>query len=148
MNEQKFHIGIKALIRNAKNEVLVLKANPAELKGGTPVHWDLPGGRIEKGDSAFETLKKEVKEELGIDGNLVKVIGLFDASISNLKIPLENEVVGLALFTYLCNLSDEKAEFTLNAEHTELKWANIEEAKKLLSFKFSKEFIGKLDSLR
>ncbi|MFH0949270.1 MAG: NUDIX hydrolase [Candidatus Aenigmatarchaeota archaeon] len=147
MNEQKFHVGIKALIMNEKNEMLILKANPAELKGCSPAHWDLPGGRIKEGDSAEETLIKEIEEELGISGSDIEIIRLFDSIISNLKIPVGNEKFGLVLFIYLCRFTRKK-KFNLSFEHTEFKWASIDEAKKLLSVKFSKSFIEKLDELK
>ena len=146
MTEQKFHIGIKALITNDKNEILILKANPAELVGGG-VHWDIPGGRIKQGDSVEETLRKEVEEELGIDGNDIEIIRQFDASVSNLKIPVGNEIFGLVLFVYLCKLK-EAVEFNLSSEHTEYKWASVDEAKELLSVKFAKSFVNKLDELK
>jgi hypothetical protein len=47
---------------------------------------------------------------------------------------------------YLCKLNAKK-EFVLSPEHTEYKWASVKEAKKLLSVKFSKTFIEKLDEL-
>lgn len=46
MNEQKFHVGVKALIMNDNNEILILKTNPKEAGHFHPEHWDLPGGRI------------------------------------------------------------------------------------------------------
>lgn len=146
MKEQLFHVGIKALIMNSKKEILILKANPALLKGGGKAHWDIPGGRIKKGDSAETTLKKEVEEETGIKNIEIKKI--FDASISNLRIPLNNgEEVGLVLFTHLCKINS-KTNIKLSEEHTEYKWASIEETKKLLSVKFAKSFIDKLDELK
>jgi len=147
MDEQKFHVGIKALITNENKEVLILKANPAELKGGEHPHWDLPGGRIKEGDSVEETLAKEIEEELGIDGHDVEIVRPFDVSISNLKIPVGKERFGLVLFLYLCKLKTKK-KFDLSFEHTEFKWASISEAKKLLDFKFSKSFVDKLGNLK
>ena len=147
MNEQKFHVGIKALILNDKNQILLLKANPAELRGNKTVHWDLAGGRIKEGDSVEATIKKEIEEELGVDGNCAQVIRPFDGSISNIKIPIGDEKYGLVLFVYLCKLHTTQ-EFKISEEHTEWKWASIDEAKELLSYKFAKSFIGKLDELK
>lgn len=143
MREQKFHVGVKALILNDKNEILILKANPTELKGGSPAHWDLPGGRIKEGSNIGDTLKKELEEELGTDD--VDILDLFDAVMSNFKIPDGNEKVGLLLLIYRCKLH-KKDKFKLSFEHTEYKWANIAEVKDLLGFKFPKSFTDKLAS--
>jgi 8-oxo-dGTP diphosphatase len=145
MNEQKFHVGIKALITNEKKEILILKANPKELVD-EKAHWDLPGGRIKEGDSFEETLRKEIKEELGIDGNKVEIVRQISGSISNIKIPVGNEKFGLVLFVYICALKG-KHSFVLSQEHTEYKWASVEEAKKLLSVKFSQSFADELDKI-
>ena len=146
MEERKFHVGIKALILNDKKEVLILKTNPAELKGGTQIHWDLPGGRIKEGDSAETTLRKEVEEELGVDGSELKIMRAFDGTLTSMEIPVGKETFGLVLFTYLCTLP--KKDFRLSFEHVELKWSALEEAKKLLLFKFGKDFVNKLDTLK
>lgn len=145
MNEQKFHVGIKALVLNDKKEVLLLKANPAELKSGI-AHWDLPGGRMKEGDSVEDTLMKELEEELDLGTKNIEVLRKIDASISNIRIPDENETYGLILFVYLCKFKGKK-KFRLSKEHTEFSWVPLKEAKKLLSFKFSQGFIDELDKL-
>lgn len=67
MNEDCFHLGIKALIRNSEGKLLLLKVNPAQLRNheGDP-YWDLSGGRIHRGSTIEETLRREVAEETGI----------------------------------------------------------------------------------
>ena len=144
--EEIFHLGIKALFVNDENKVLVLKANPDDFKAETPVHWDLPGGRVEKGHSIEKTLAKEIEEELGIPGSEIIVERDFHLDISSMRIPVDNGDVGLVLLVKQCRLARERA-FTLNFEHTEYKWVSIQAAKELLSFKFSKGFIDKLDEL-
>ncbi|MBI2542673.1 MAG: NUDIX hydrolase [Candidatus Aenigmarchaeota archaeon] len=144
MTEQKFHVGVKALILNDKNEILILRANPSELRRQA-THWDLPGGRIKENDSIEETLRKEINEELGVDN--IKIVEHFDTSISNIKIPLDDETVGLILIVYKCKLPDNNVDLKLSFEHLEYKWASVDEAKELLKFKFGNSFIEKLDLL-
>lgn len=142
MEERKFQVGIKALIQNNKNEILVVRANSEVLRKWEVEHWDLPGGRIKGNDSIEQTLKREVKEELGVD---VRISSLFDVSISRLKVPSGREKSSLILITYLCKLPNTKIK--LSDEHTEYRWAIVKEAKQLLSVKFPKSFIDKLSKL-
>lgn len=51
-----------ATIINKENKILLVKRKFPPKKG----YWDVPGGFIEPGESAEESLKRELKEELGI----------------------------------------------------------------------------------
>lgn len=55
---QTFHITVKALIQNNGKYLLLTK----ERKG--KMYWDLPGGRVEGGDSFELTLERELAEEV------------------------------------------------------------------------------------
>lgn len=132
-NEDVFHLGIKALIRNKQGKFLVLHANPKYNSGVTPDHWDLPGGRAQKGDSIEETLHREVKEEIGVE--TIKIIKLLDASLS--KIRIINGQFGLILFTYLCSMEETDHVTLTDDEHTEYRWCSPNEAAELLRTKFS-----------
>lgn len=145
MTEQKFHVGVKALIMNDKKEVLVLKANPEDAPTW-PHHWDLPGGRIKETGSIEQTLYRELEEEIGT--NKIEILELFDTCVANHKIPLNGEEISLLLVTYKCKLLDSDQKFKLNFEHLEYRWASINEAKELLKVKFANSFIEKLDSLK
>ena len=57
------HIGCYGIVYNDFGEVLLIKKARGAYKGT----YDLPGGGIEYGESAEETLKREFKEETGID---------------------------------------------------------------------------------
>ena len=145
MKEKHFHVGIKGLVMK-DGKILVLKANPEELEGDSTVHWDLPGGRIKEGDDVRVTLHKEMEEELGLNPQDFEMGDEFHGSIGNMDIPTDKGNVGLVLHVYLCKLKTNKG-FKLSSEHTEYKWASVEEAKELLSFKFSKSFVEKLNLL-
>jgi 8-oxo-dGTP diphosphatase len=130
-NEQHFQLGIKALIKNPSGQILLLEADPTRGDGNFYKHWDLPGGRVQEGDSVEETLLREVEEEMGIKE--IKIIRLIDASIGKMKFRTGE---GLILFTYLCEM-DPTLELTLSPEHLRFKWFPQEEAAELLNKKFS-----------
>jgi 8-oxo-dGTP pyrophosphatase MutT (NUDIX family) len=54
-----YRVSTKAIIRNSKDEVLVVR----EYGGG----WCFPGGGIDHGESEYEGLKRELYEEARID---------------------------------------------------------------------------------
>ena len=56
------HVGCYGVIYNDKNEVLLIQKARGPYKG----QLDLPGGGIEYGETAEETLKREIKEEVGL----------------------------------------------------------------------------------
>ena len=142
MTEAKFFIGIKALT-NKKNKILVLKAGPLETKYTKKNFWDLPGGRIKIGHNVRDTIRREVREELGISSRNLKIMDVFDASVSKFKVGK----FFLMLITYRCKLLNDRIKFKLSQEHSDYKWVDASEAKKLLSTKFANSFIGRLNDI-
>lgn len=60
MDENKiWQVGIKGLVFNDEGKLLLIQ----EANG----KWELPGGRIEHGEAFHETLKREIKEEMGVE---------------------------------------------------------------------------------
>lgn len=59
---------VGCLVRNARNEVLLIRNH----KRG----WEIPQGRVERGENLIEALHREVREETGVEiepGTLVAV---------------------------------------------------------------------------
>ena len=143
--DERFFVGIKALIKNKDNKIMVLKSGPLELKSTkrkTPF-WDLPGGKIRIGEEDMEhTLRREVPEELGVRQDSLMIGRLFDASISKFKIQ-HGKRIPLVLVTFLCKLSE--SGFRLTGEHDAVDWVSVKKAKTLLGAKFSNSFIKKLE---
>lgn len=140
MQEDLFHLGIKALVLDKAGKVLLLKVNPAELHGSNNNndYWDLPGGRIHRDCDIDETLEREVQEELGVTGvSIVKPLGMY---LSNIRIPLQDgSDVGLILSIYECTLP-AKAKIELSFEHIAYDWFAPAEAANLLHVKYPKDF--------
>lgn len=141
--EDIFHLGVKALIRNNQGKILVLKANLKTFSGPAPEHWDLPGGRLKRGDDIKKALKREIKEEIGIEK--IKILEFLDASISKMRITIKD--YGLMLFTYLCSIEDTDTIKLIDNEHTDFKWVSPKQAAKLLRVKFSDFLVEKVKNL-
>ena len=57
------------------DDVLLIKRGKAPLKGA----WSLPGGRIEHGERAADAAMRELKEETGVEAELIGLIDVVDA---------------------------------------------------------------------
>jgi len=61
------------------DEVLLVRRGQAPMKG----HWSIPGGRIEPGETAKAAALRELKEETGIDAELIALVDVVDAIFEN-----------------------------------------------------------------
>ncbi|MDO8591870.1 MAG: NUDIX domain-containing protein [bacterium] len=140
-NEKLFWVGIKALIENKESKVLLLHS-PGWKQKNIEAHWDIPGGRIEQGQSAKEALKREVQEETGVTN--IENSEFFNAVISNHEIDLEGRAIGLVLMIYKVKISED-SQIKLSDEHTSYEWVDKKEAAKRLAHKYPPEFTTLLD---
>jgi 8-oxo-dGTP pyrophosphatase MutT (NUDIX family) len=138
--EDFFNLGIKAWFKNKEDMVLLLKVDNKELKRVKEwkgeVRWDIPGGRIKKGDSIFDTLKREVEEEIGLRIRRYQSIG---SVVSKIRLKNENYGdIGLILMIYEVEVED--GEIKLNKESEGFEWCTPDVAIKRLGTKYPKEF--------
>lgn len=113
-------IGIGALIYDDHNRILLIKS-PSKWKG-----YGVPGGKPVPGESEIETIKREVKEETGIEiFNLVKA--------KEIKIAPSTDYVDSSISFYFKAYFARalKTNIIPNAEIEEYAWFSIEEALKL-----------------
>jgi len=70
-------VGCGALLVNDKNETLLLKrSSKTRNEAG---FWSKPGGGVEFGEKIEDTLKREVKEELGVDIGEIRFLSFTDS---------------------------------------------------------------------
>lgn len=62
--------GVCAIIKNSKGEILLGKRDRKSIT--YPETWGLPGGLIEYGETAEQTIKRELKEEIGVDSEVIR----------------------------------------------------------------------------
>ena len=63
---------VSAIIKNEEEKVLAVKL-AKEIVGGV---WVPPGGKLEEDETARDCLKREVREELGIEIEIVDLVGV------------------------------------------------------------------------
>jgi len=119
----KLHIvAVTAVIRNREGRYLLLKRHPREIT--FPNRWCFPGGKVDGNDSVEYTLRKEVKEEAGLNLLPGKIL-LRDTVFTR------PDGQTAMVFTYLCQ-ADDKQEVKLDAnDFTDYKWVSLEDLKDL-----------------
>lgn len=140
MAEQLFQIGVKGLIRRKDGKILLLKI-PAW--GGNPGYWDMPGGRMDPGETFEQTLRRELAEEIGFTytGEPKQIC----AVLSPVTIPVGDRRVPLVLLPYEVRLPED-ISITLNEEES-FEWYEPQAAAKLLAVKYTPDFCGMVAAL-
>lgn len=120
MPEQKYpEPTVGALIFNAEDKLFLMKSHKWHDK------YVMPGGHIELGETAEEALKREVKEETGLD-------------IHSLEFICHQEFVfgegfwkkrHFIFLDYACRTNS--TDVTLNSEGQEYVWASMEDLERL-----------------
>ena len=117
MENKKHIVAVNALIKNKEgNKFLILKRNKNEI--AYPGKWAFPGGKLEKGQTVLETLKREVLEETGLD---IKDNKKFIRDFTFIR-PDGHSVVGLS-FEVIAKSNDVK----ISSEFEDFKWVTPQE---------------------
>ena len=104
-------------------------------------HWGFSKGHIEKGESLEDTVRREVKEETGIED--IEILDGFKEWIKYF-FKLKDKNI-FKIVTYFLAETKRK-EVKISWEHIEFKWLSYEEAQNLLTFKNSKEILKKANN--
>ena len=130
----ELQVGVKILLQNKDGKFLVLLRS-AEKYPDAGAQWEAVGGRINPGFSLMENLKREVREETGLEiTGEPKLIAAQDIVRPHKHI---------ARLTYT-GFAD--GEVKLSDEHTDFKWLSFPEIKKLYPIdKYLEEVLTKLD---
>lgn len=130
-------VAVSAMIKNEKNEILVVRRAKPPGKG----LWSLPGGAVELGEKVTDALKREIWEECNISIKIEKLLGAFDRIFRDDKQQVQFHYVVL---NYLCHTSDELVQpgsdvdrFAWIDQKTESQYSFTEGVKNLLCKQFS-----------
>lgn len=63
-------IGVFSIVLDDEQKVLLCHRRDKDL-------WNLPGGRVEKGESPWQAAIREAKEEIGFDIVIIRLVGVY-----------------------------------------------------------------------
>ena len=124
--ESKIVVVVKGIIIFNKKALVVKRHENDEIGPGT---WEFVGGKIEFGEELDVALVREVKEEVGIDVSVERLLYATTFKSSPLK-----QVLILA---YKCSAVDDVVK--LSEEHTEYMWVTEDKAREILEPAITKD---------
>lgn len=102
---------VTAGIFRKNNSVLLMRRAPTEPLAG---EWEYPGGKFEDGEDGPVCLHRELKEELGIDANIGKLITIAKLQLNS----------GKELELYAYEVLDYAGDIKLKV-HDQQKWVGL-----------------------
>lgn len=116
----RFLVAVGAIVEHKSTGKILLLERNAE-KDFSPGIWEYITGRMNQFEEPEDALRREVREEAGIEIEIIKPISVFHIFRGEKK--AEDELVGIM---YWCKTDDDG--IVLSDEHGSYKWAEVEDA--------------------
>ena len=116
-------VSVAALVTNEEGKILLVNS---PWRG-----WEYPGGLIEPGETFAEALRREIREEAGVEVEIERFVGICKN--------LEKDIVNI---DFVCRYIS--GELTTSDESTEVIWASPEEAMALITFPLTKKRLANM----
>ena len=105
-------------------------------------HWDFVKGKMEKGESTYETVIREAKEETGIDD--LEFVDSFKEEIKY-NFQFNGELIHKTVIFYLAKTNIEK--ITISHEHLDFLWQDYNNALEKTTYENAKSILTKAENL-
>lgn len=126
------------VFRKDSGKIYYLLLNYAAIGKVEKTYWGFPKGHIEKGEKTSETIRREVKEETGIE-DIRFIKGFRETEKYFFR---HNDKIIFKMVFYLLAETNTK-EVKISSEHVGYKWLPYEQALKKLTFKNAKKILKK-----
>lgn len=123
----KTRIVAKTLIFNDAGQVLLVVRGAKQLH--RPNGYDLPGGRVEAGESAVEAAVREAQEEVSLTLDPQQMQLVYGTAKAGYN-PWAQQEVNIVWLGYITKLSGT-LQVTLSSEHQAYEWRTLDEAIKV-----------------
>jgi len=108
------HHTVTAAVFEQDDKVLIAQRPQNSLLGGM---WEFPGGKQESGEDLESCLEREILEELGVEIQVGKLLGVYKHAYTHFRITLH---------AFHCKLNGFQPKPN---EHSEIRWVSIPELK-------------------
>lgn len=123
MNNIVLQVAAKAILVDDRGRVLLLRESDKHVTNTTAGRYSCPGGRIEPGESFIDGLRREVREETGLE---IEVgAPLFVGEWRPIILGVPHQIVGIFL---ACKVTG-KATVHVSEEHDKFLWINPKKRK-------------------
>lgn len=119
-------LSAKAVVRDGQGRILLIRRSAASRNNAGK--WELPGGKVDGGESVEQALQREVQEETGLR---VEVCGVAGAAES----AWDSRRIAYLIFT----ATPHPGEVVLSDEHDAFAWVDVTD---LASYDMPAQFAG------
>lgn len=116
-------------------------AEVALISVATGKRWGLPKGLVEKGEGIARTAHREVREETGLDGKILKMLGRIEYFFALKEDEGVKRIFKIVYFFLMEYTGGDVKDH--DAEVDDCRWFPINEAIKLMKFEDEKDIIRK-----
>lgn len=116
--KKEYGLTVRGIIKNEDNEILIVKRHPKSRTD--PEMWELPGGKVEKGEFFTKALVREIKEETSLD-----------CEVGDFAEAIQNDYSHKRTVQIMMHLENVRGEVKISEEHTDWMWASLEKIKGL-----------------
>lgn len=121
MKKFRQQVGVIAAIKYKDKFLFTKRHEKSKYEAG---RWGFVGGAIEFGENPLEALKREVKEEVGLEISSANFFNMYSQVFES-----KNEVKHVMLLLFICE--PKTLEVKKGFEVSEAKWLTLEEANNL-----------------
>lgn len=132
MTDKPFGLVVRAIIKDSDNNILILKRSPDSRSN--PECWELPGGKVEPGESFDHALVREINEETGLNITLKRAAGIAQQDLPHIH-----------SVHVIMKVEVDSGDFKISEEHTDFKWASLDHIKSLKLSNWFEAFLEEKD---